>query len=74
MDANTCDEDRKQKQSYLYQHVVEAGYDTESFAQFMNYKKSEYFLTIDLSLDDGTNIDKWTYDDLVAVVQEFRQY
>jgi len=24
-------------------------------------------------LEDGTNIDNWSYDDLVAVVAEFRQ-
>ena len=32
---------REQKQTFLYLQVVEKGYDTEAFANFMNSKKGK---------------------------------
>ena len=34
---------RQQKQTYLYVHIVEVGYDTEKFAKFMNEKKGKHY-------------------------------
>jgi hypothetical protein len=55
----------------LYQHIVEAGYDTQAFAQYINYKKGK--LNFYLS-EDGINIDNWTYEGLIEVVEEFKQF
>ena len=43
-------DDRQKKQDYLYTHIVEQNHDTESFAQFMNYKKRKYTHTDKSSL------------------------
>lgn len=36
---------REQKQTFLYLQVVEKGYDTEAFANFMNSKKGKFGCT-----------------------------
>jgi hypothetical protein len=36
-------------------------------------QRSVINFSIMIILEDGTNIDNWSYDDLVAVVAEFRQ-
>ena len=53
---------REQKQSYLYQNIVEAGYDAELFAQYMQQNR-----------EDGLEIDNWSFEDLVAAVTAFTQ-
>ena len=51
---------RKTKQNYLVENVVNRGYDTTKFAEFMNYKKP-----------NGTDVDKWSMEELIEVVNEF---
>jgi hypothetical protein len=53
---------RNQKQTYLYTNIVEAGYDAESFAQYMQSNR-----------ENGMEIDNWSFEDLVTVVHTFRQ-
>ena len=36
--------DRQLKQQYLYTHIVEAGHNTEAFAQYMNYVKRKWWI------------------------------
>ena len=40
-DLSEDEASRQQKQTYLYIHVVEKGYDTDVFATFMNSKKGK---------------------------------
>ena len=51
---------RALKQDYLKENVIEQGYDGNSFADFMASKKQ-----------NGTDIENWRYEELIAMVQEF---
>ena len=70
--------DRQLKQQYLYTHIVEAGHNTEAFAQYMNYVKRESpfvnWIISNFIADDGTNIDNWTLEGIHGVVKDFCQY
>jgi len=52
--------DKAIKQKYLKEQIIDMGYDTENFGEFMCSKK-----------EDGTNIQLWSMDELAAVVQEY---
>jgi len=54
---------RKTKQDYLVEHVVNPGYDTNSFTEFMNYKK-----------EDGANVDNWSMEELMVAVGDFHTW
>ena len=47
------------------------GYDTTAFASYMERQKCKCKLYLTY-LDDGVNIDNWTFDALVEQVQAFR--
>ena len=47
------------------------GYDTTAFASYMERQKCKCKLYLTF-LDDGVNIDNWTFDALVEQVQAFR--
>lgn len=49
-------EDRAKKQEYLVNSIQKKGYDLEKFAYFLGTKKA-----------NGTNVDKWEFDDLQKV-------
>lgn len=51
---------RNQKQAYLIQHIVDAGHDANLFAQHLDNK-----------IENGVNIDNWTFEGLVDAVNEF---
>ena len=51
----------EEKQDYLRENILEKGYDTNMFIDFLKSKKGE----------DGENIDNWTLEDLREVVKEF---
>lgn len=58
--------ERQKKQSYLIENVASKGYDATEFAQFLDYKKGIALLII--LIDNGTNIDNWTFDELSSAV------
>ena len=55
------EEQRRLKQKYLVGQIIDQGYDASEFTEFIGKKKA-----------DGTDIDNWTYDELIAEVQEFK--
>lgn len=55
--------DKAAKQKYLKEQIIDKGFDTENFGDFMNSKK-----------EDGLNIQLWTFDELVAAVEEYQMY
>ena len=62
MDESELAKDRELKQNYLKDHVISVGYDGSKFAEFLDSKRPS-----------GTDIDVWTYEELIACVQEFTQ-
>ena len=66
---------RKTKQDYLVEHVVNPGYDTNSFTEFMNYKKGKGFqFELTECIEDGANVDNWTMDELIVAVGDFHTW
>ena len=51
----------KEKQNYLRQNILDAGFDTDLFAKFLKDKKG----------DAGVDINNWSLPELNRVVQEF---
>jgi hypothetical protein len=66
-------DDRQLKQQYLCTHIVEAGYNTQAFAQYMNSLKckQQKYSHSQACLVDGTNIDNWSLDGIKEVVADF---
>ena len=62
MDTLEYEQGRNEKQAYLIQHIVEAGYDANLFAQFLNSR-----------IEDGVNIDNWSFEGLKQAVNDFLQ-
>ena len=66
---------RKTKQDYLVEHVVNPGYDTNSFTEYMNWKKGKDLrLELTECIVDGANVDNWTMDELVIAVGDFHTW
>jgi hypothetical protein len=61
---------RRKKQQYLIENIVQTGFDTTRFANFMEQKLGNIKSTL-IYIEDGVNIDNWTFDGLVFAVQEF---
>ena len=59
---SSAEEERKLKQTFLRAQIVNGGYEPEEFADYLSSKK-----------DDGSNIDVWTYAELIAEVEEFKK-
>ena len=57
MEDNTAEE----KQNYLRVNILDKGYDTNKFIEFLKSKKGE----------DGADITNWTMEDLKHIVKEF---
>ena len=57
MEDNTAEE----KQNYLRVNILDKGYDTNKFIEFLKSKKGE----------DGADITNWTMEDLKNIVKEF---
>ena len=55
------DDETQEKQNYLRQHIMDAGYDTNAFVEFLIEKKG----------DEGADVANWSLSDLKDVVQEF---
>ena len=51
----------EEKQNFLREKILDKGYDTSQFVQFLTEKKGE----------DGADVANWTMDDLIQVVNEF---
>jgi len=56
------DTETEKKQSFLKENILEAGYDPQSFADFMENER-----------DDGCNIDNWTLDELYSIISKFKK-
>jgi len=54
-------EERQAKQRYLKSEIQEKNYNVTEFVQFLEWKREK-----------GTDVDVWTMDELVQVVQEFK--
>ena len=54
-------DDTQEKQNYLRQKIMDAGYDTNAFVEFLIEKKG----------DEGADVANWSLPDLKDVVQEF---
>ena len=61
MEESIVIEARHLKQTYLKENIIQAGYDAEAFVKFMADQRP-----------NGENIEVWTYEDLIDVVQEFK--
>ena len=55
------DSSQEEKQNFLREKILEKGYDTNQFVQFLIDKKGE----------DGADVSVWTMNDLKIVVKEF---
>ena len=55
------DSSQEEKQNFLREKILEKGYDTNQFVQFLIDKKGE----------DGADVSVWTMNDLKLVVKEF---
>ena len=53
---------RATKQTFLYQNVLQMGYNAELFSEYMMSLKP-----------DGDDIDNWTLEELMKVVEDFRR-
>ena len=51
----------EEKQNFLREKILEKGYDTNEFVQFLTDKKGP----------DGADVSNWVMDDLILVVNEF---
>ena len=51
----------EEKQNFLREKILDKGYDTNQFVQFLTEKKGE----------DGADVSNWSMEDLVSVVNEF---
>ena len=51
----------EEKQNFLREKILEKGYDTNEFVQFLTDKKGP----------DGADVSNWVMDDLKLVVNEF---
>lgn len=58
-------QEKKAKQNYLRDYITNQGYDSADFAHFLSWQRGKSF---DLTSDDGTNIDNWTFEDLKQCV------
>jgi len=65
--------ERKEKQQYLRQYIQDYGYDPADFAQYMEWQRGKWLepCFIDGFVDDGTNIDNWTLEDLTQCVKDY---
>ena len=59
--AEEIDQETQEKQNYLRQNIMDAGYDTNAFVEFLIGKKGEA----------GADVANWSLPDLKNVVQEF---
>ena len=57
----TDDSSQEEKQIFLRENILEKGYDTNMFVEFLMDKKGE----------DGADVANWSLPDLKNVVQEF---
>jgi len=71
--------EKQEKQDYLKDQIVDKGYNTVEFAQYLLENKGtwiNYFmLTISLThviIENGTEIDNWTVDELKDAVLDFQ--
>ena len=71
MMAAAAEQQRQEKQNYLRDNILAKEYDTVVFAAFMEQRKCKQKAFTKTAVDDGMNIDNWTLEDLMAVVQEF---
>ena len=51
----------EEKQNFLREKILDKGYDTNQFVQFLTSKKGE----------EGADVANWTMEDLITVVNEF---
>ena len=59
--SSEVDPETQEKQNYLRTNIMEAGYDTNTFVEFLIAKKGEA----------GQDVANWSLPDLKNVVQEF---
>ena len=59
--SEELDKETQEKQNYLRTNIMEAGYDTNTFVEFLIGKKGE----------EGSDVANWSLPDLKNVVQEF---
>ena len=55
------DNNQEEKQNYLRENILEKGYDTNKFVEFLKSKKGE----------EGADVTNWNMEDLKKVVKEF---
>ena len=55
------EDSQEEKQNYLRENILNQGYDTIQFVNFLKSKKGE----------EGADVANWTMEDLKKVVQEF---
>ena len=55
-------EDKEAKQFYLQQEIIDKDFDSDLFTLWIAAQKHE-----------GTDVDNWTFEDLIKVVKEFQE-
>ena len=55
------DYSQEEKQNYLRENILEKGYNTEEFVNFLKFKKGE----------EGADVSMWSMKDLKEIVQDF---
>ena len=55
-------QEKEAKQFYLQQEIIEKEFDSDLFTLWIAAQKHE-----------GTDVDNWTFEDLVKVVKEFQE-
>jgi hypothetical protein len=58
------EDDKEIKQTYLRTEIMEKGFNTDEFVDFLLEKKGG---------EDGANVENWAMDDLKAAVEEFKK-
>jgi hypothetical protein len=53
---------RKMKQKYLKEQILDQKWDGHEFSNFLLSQR-----------EDGTNIDNWDFDELIAQVEQFKR-
>lgn len=57
--------EREKKQLFLKEEVMDKGFDTDWFADFISNKKGNFSSPF---VENGTDVDVWEFDELCEIV------
>lgn len=62
------EDEKKQKQNYLRQVIIDGGYDAAKFTTYLENQRGSFSIYYIRNIEDGANIDVWSLDDLKQVL------